>query len=222
MKKYMAELLGTATLVLMGCWSAVIAGESIWFLGISLAFWLTLIGLIAAFWHISWAHFNPAVSVGMWVAGRMKWPEVFRYIVAQSIGAIIWAGVLYFIISGKLSVITSLGQNGFGEWSPSSYNMLSAFVTEAVMTFLFVRIILWATSSKADGTVAALAIGLTLAVIHLVTIPITGTSVNPARSLGPAFWVGGLALSQLWLFWIAPLFWAILAGASYSLSENKN
>ena len=222
MKKYMAEVLWTATLVLMGCGSAVIAGDAIGFVGISLAFWLILVWLISAFWHISGAHFNPAVSVGMGVAGRMKWAEVIRYIIAQSIGAIIGAWILYFIVSGKIATITSLGQNGFGEWSPSNYNMLSAFVTEAVMTFLFVRIILWATSLKANSAVTALAIGLTLAVIHLVSIPVTWTSVNPARSLGPAFWVGWLALSQLWLFWVAPLFGAILAGASYSLCENKN
>ncbi len=221
-KKYMAESMGTAVLVILGCWSAVLAGNSIGFTGISFAFGLAVVAMAYSIGHISGCHINPAISVGMWVSWQMKWKSVLFYIIAQCIGATIGAWILYIIVTWNGWATANLWQNWYGTASPNGYNALSAFVTELVMTFIFVRVVLGATSPRAANPwMAGLAIGLTLVVIHLVSIPVTGTSVNPARSLGPAVWVGGLALSQLWLFWVAPLLWAVWAWISFRVCENK-
>lgn len=217
-KKMMAEALGTAILVLFGCGSAVLMGAEIGMTGISLAFGLAIVAAAYGLGAISGAHLNPAVSLGMVMAGRMTLPECASYVVAQVIGAILGAGVLYLIASGQAgySLATNgLGQNGFGSGYLGEYSLMSALVFEAVMTFLFVTVILGATGKGSAAGFAGLAIGLTLAAIHLVGINVTGVSVNPARSVGPALFVGGTAIAQLWVFILAPLVGGALAGLVY-------
>ncbi|MCX6158630.1 MAG: aquaporin Z [Ignavibacteriota bacterium] len=225
MKKYLAEMIGTMVLVLIGCGSAVIAGGSIGFLGISFAFGFSVLAMAYGIGGISGCHINPAVTVGALVAGRISAKDAGMYVVFQIIGAIIGAGVLYYIASGLQGYNIStngLGQNGFGEFSPMKYSMAAGFVAEVVLTFIFLIVILGATSSKAPAGFAGIPIGISLVIIHLVGIPITGTSVNPARSIGPALFVGGAALSQLWLFIVAPLIGAVIAGLvwKYVLEEK--
>lgn len=215
MKKEIAECIGTFTLVLLGCGSAVIAGADIGLTGISFAFGLALIGMAYGIGPVSGCHINPAVSLGAVAAGRMTMPEAGRYIVAQVLGAILASLVLMIIASGKSDysiAANGLGQNGWGAGYLGEYNMASAFVFEVVATFLFMIVILGATGAGAPTMFAGLAIGLMLVVIHLVGINVTGVSVNPARSIGPALFVGGTALTQLWLFVVAPIIGAVAAG----------
>ena len=213
-----AELLGTFWLVLGGCGSAVLAASfpesGIGFVGVSLAFGLTVLTGAYAFGPMSGGHFNPAVSIGLWAAGRFPTSRVLPYVVAQVVGAVLAAGVLYLIASGKAGFDLQAGfaSNGYGEHSPGKYDLRSALVCEVVMTFMFLIVILGATHGRAPGDFAGLTIGLCLTLIHLVSIPVTNTSVNPARSTGPALFVGGWALQQLWLFWLAPIVGALLAG----------
>ncbi|MVN77868.1 aquaporin Z [Hymenobacter sp. HMF4947] len=216
------EFLGTFWLVLGGCGSAVLAAAfphvGIGLLGVSLAFGLTVLSMAFAFGHISGGHFNPAVTVGLWLAGRQGPRYVLPYIGAQVVGGIVGAGVLYVIASGNpaYSLATNgLAANGYGAGSPGNFSLTAALVTEVIMTMLFLFIILGATDRRAAKGFGPLAIGLALTLIHLISIPVTNTSVNPARSTGPALFVGGLALGQLWLFWVAPLVGAALAGFSY-------
>lgn len=219
--KLSAEFLGTFWLVLGGCGSAVLAaafpGVGIGLLGVSLAFGLTVVTGAYALGPISGGHFNPAVSVGLWAGGRFPAAQLLPYIVAQVVGGIAGAGVLYLIASGKadFSLAGGLASNGYGEHSPGKYSMLSGLITEVVMTFMFLIVILGATHQRAPVGFAGLAIGLALTLIHLISIPVTNTSVNPARSTGPALFVGGWALQQLWLFWIAPVIGAAIAGFVY-------
>jgi aquaporin Z len=216
--KLAAECLGTFWLVLGGCGSAVLAAAypelGIGFVGVSLAFGLTVLTGAYALGPISGGHFNPAVSLGLWAGGRFPAAHLLPYIVAQVVGAVIAAGVLYLIASGKAGFSLSGGfaSNGFGEHSPGKYGFGAAAITEVVMTFMFLIIILGATHKRAPVGFAGLAIGLALTLIHLISIPVTNTSVNPARSTGPALFVGGWALQQLWLFWVAPIAGAIAAG----------
>ena len=212
--KYCAELVGTFVLVFIGCGSAVIAGKAIGYAGIAFAFGLAVLGMVYAIGGISGCHINPAISVGMLVAGKMKWRDTVMYVIAQCIGAIIAAGILWIVASGLpgYSIATNgLGQNGFGAASPGGYPLAAGFIAEIVLTFIFLLAVLGSTSKFAPAGFAGLGIGLTLTFIHLVGIPITGTSVNPARSLGPAVFAGPVALSQLWVFWVAPLIGGILA-----------
>ena len=219
MKKFAAEFIGTFWLVLGGCGSAVLAcnypGAGIGFLGVSLAFGLTVVTMAYAIGHISGAHLNPAVSVGCWVAGRLDGKDLVSYIVAQVLGGIAAAGVLYLIATGNGSSIGSFASNGYGDLSPGKYSLGAAMVCEIVMTFIFLLVILGATDSKAPNGFAGLAIGLCLTLIHLISIPVTNTSVNPARSTSQALFAGSDALGQLWLFWLAPIAGAILAGIVY-------
>ncbi len=215
MKKQIAEFIGTFTLVLIGCGSAVIAGADIGLTGISFAFGLALIGMAYGIGPVSGCHINPAVSLGAVAAGRMQMGEAISYIIAQVAGAIAAAAVLLLIASGKADYSVAengLGQNGWGAGYLGEYTMVAAFVFEAVATFLFVVVILGATGSGAPAAMAGLAIGLTLVAIHLVGINVTGVSVNPARSIGPALFAGTGALSQLWLFIVAPIVGAVAAG----------
>lgn len=220
MKKYVAELIGTFVLVFMGCGSAVFAGSYIGFVGISFAFGLSVLSMAYAIGGISGCHINPAVSISMLAAGKMKAKDTLIYIAMQCIGAIVGAIMLYWIALGSpgYSLATNgLGQNGYDVASPGRYSMMSAFIAEVVLTLIFLLVIHGSTSEKAPKGFAGMSIGLSLVLIHLVGIPITGTSVNPARSLGPALIVGGTALNQLWLFWVAPLFGALLAAAIWRL-----
>lgn len=216
-----AEFIGTFWLVLGGCGSAVLAAAfphvGIGLLGVALAFGLTVLTMAFAIGHISGCHLNPAVSVGLVVGGRFKVSELPHYVIAQVLGAIAAAAVLYFIASGKAGFDLSggLASNGYAEHSPGGYSLASGFVTEVVMTFMFLMIILGSTDKRAPAGFAPIAIGLGLTLIHLISIPVTNTSVNPARSTGPAVIVGGWALAQLWLFWLAPLIGATLAGFVY-------
>lgn len=216
--KLLAEGLGTFWLVLGGCGSAVLAaafpGVGIGLLGVSLAFGLTVLTGAYALGPISGGHFNPAVTVGLWAGGRFPARDVGPYVLSQVAGGIAGAGLLYVIASGnaEFNVAGGMASNGYGEHSPGKYSLLSGLVTEVVMTFLFVIVILGVTHKRAPVGFAGLAIGLMLTLIHLVSIPITNTSVNPARSTGPALFVGGWALQQLWLFWVAPIAGAALAG----------
>lgn len=215
MNKQVAEFLGTFTLVLFGCGSAVIAGADIGLTGISFAFGLALIGMAYGIGAVSGCHINPAVSLGMVAAGRMSMGEAVKYIIAQVAGAIAAAAVLLVIASGKADYTVAangLGQNGWGPGYLGEYTMVAAFVFEVVATFLFMVVILGATGSGAPAAMAGLAIGLTLVVIHLVGINVTGVSVNPARSIGPALFAGSTALTQLWLFIVAPTIGAVIAG----------
>ena len=219
--KLLAEFLGTAWLVLGGCGSAVLAAAfpelGIGFAGVALAFGLTVLTGAYALGPISGAHFNPAVTLGLWAGGRFPAGDILQYIVAQVLGAIAGAAVLYVIASGKtgFDVAAGFASNGFGEHSPGGYSMTSALVTEIVLTFMFLVVILGATHKRAPVGFAGLAIGLALTLIHLISIPVTNTSVNPARSLGPAVFAGGWALSQLWLFWVAPIAGALVGGWLY-------
>jgi aquaporin Z len=219
--KLSAEFLGTFWLVLGGCGSAVLAAAfpevGIGLLGVSLAFGLTVLTGAYALGPVSGGHFNPAVSVGLWAGGRFPASQLLPYIVAQVVGGVAGAGVLYLIASGKadFSLAGGLASNGYGEHSPGKYSMLSGLITELVMTFMFLIVILGATHQRAPVGFAGLAIGLALTLIHLISIPVTNTSVNPARSTGPALFVGGWALQQLWLFWIAPVIGAAIAGFIY-------
>jgi aquaporin Z len=220
-KRAAAEFVGTFWLVLGGCGSAVLAAAfpnvGIGLLGVAFAFGLTVLTMAYAIGHISGCHLNPAVSVGLAVGGRFKASELLPYVIAQVLGAIVAAAVLYFIASGKAGFELSggLASNGYGEHSPGGYSLAAGFVCEVVMTFMFLLIILGATDERAPKGFAPIAIGLGLTLIHLISIPVTNTSVNPARSTGPALIVGGWALAQLWLFWVAPLLGAVLAGFAY-------
>ena len=216
--KLTAEFLGTLWLVLGGCGSAVLAagfpGLGIGLLGVSLAFGLTVLTMAYAVGPVSGGHFNPAVSLGLWAAGRFPANQLAPYIVAQLVGATAGAGLLFIIASGKpgFDVAAGFAANGYGDHSPGQYSLASALVTEVVMTFGFLVVILGAIHKRAPVGFAGIAIGLALTLIHLVSIPVTNTSVNPARSTGPALFVGGWALAQLWLFWVAPIAGALLAG----------
>ncbi|MFH1404146.1 MAG: aquaporin Z [Candidatus Altiarchaeota archaeon] len=214
MKKYVAEMIGTFALVFIGCGSAVIAGDKIGFLGISFAFGLTVLAMVYAIGGISGCHINPAITVSMLVADKIKKKDAIYYVASQFIGAILASIVLLAVLSGRpnYSLETKgLGQNGWGKGYIAGYSMTSAFIAEVVLTGLFLIVIFGATSSNAPAGFAGMAIGLSLVVIHLIGIPITGTSVNPARSLGPALVVGGKALSQVWLFLVAPTLGGIVA-----------
>ncbi|MEI6681558.1 MAG: aquaporin Z [Bacteroidota bacterium] len=230
MKKYIAEFIGTFSLVLFGCGAATISGvnltaiNGIGLLGISIAFGFAVAAMAYAIGGISGCHINPAVTIGILTAGKMEVKDAFGYIVAQFLGAIFGAGVLYLILSGRPGYTMgewALGSNGWGEGYLGGYSTLSAFVIEMVMTFLFVFVILATTSKFGNGTMAGLAIGITLMLIHLVAIPVTGTSVNPARSMGPAIFAGGKALAQLWLFFVAPIAGAILAAMAWKVGFDK-
>jgi len=222
-KRSFAEFLGTFWLVFGGCGSAVLAAAfpnvGIGLLGVSLAFGLTVLTMAYAIGHISGCHLNPAVTVGLAAGGRFSWSEVVPYAIAQVIGAIVAAALLYLIASGKAGFDLSAGlaSNGYGEHSPGHYSLGAALITELVMTFMFLMIILGATDARAPQGFAPLAIGLALTLIHLISIPVTNTSVNPARSTGPALVVGGWALQQLWMFWVAPIAGAAIAGIVYRL-----
>lgn len=222
-----AEFLGTAWLVLGGCGSAVLAAAfpqlGIGFAGVALAFGLTVLTMVYAVGGVSGGHFNPAVTVGLAFGGRIPWSDVVQYVIAQVLGGIAGAAILYVIATGKAGAdIGSFATNGYDAQSPGKYGMVSALVIETVMTFGFVTIILGATDKKAHPAAAGLAIGLALTLIHLVTIPVTNTSVNPARSTAPALFVGGAALSQLWLFWVAPLVGGAIAGLAYGALGRKD
>lgn len=218
-KKYVAELIGTFTLVFIGVGSAVFAApytiQYVTILGVAFAFGLSLLVMVYAIGGISGCHINPAVSISMLVAGRMKAKDTVMYIIFQCIGAILGAAAVYSIVVGNPNYsleLNGLGANGYAQGSPFGYPLASCFAAETVLTFLFLLVILGSTSEKPPKGFAGIAIGLSLTMIHIVSIPITNTSVNPARSLGPAIIVGGTALAQLWLFWVAPIIGAILAG----------
>jgi aquaporin Z len=221
MNKYAAEFIGTFWLVLGGCGSAVLAAAfpnvGIGLLGVALAFGLTVLTMAYAIGHISGCHLNPAVSVGLWVGGRFESKDLIQYIVAQVLGAIVAGGVLYLIATGKadFNVAAGFASNGFADHSPGGYSLFAAFITEVVMTFMFLIIIMGATDKLAPQGFAPIAIGLGLTLIHLISIPVTNTSVNPARSTGVALYAGGWAFSQLWLFWLAPIIGAALGGFVY-------
>ena len=229
LKKYAAEAIGTFWLTFGGCGSAVIAAGfpnvGIGLVGVSLAFGLTVVTMAYAIGHISGCHLNPAVTVGLAVGGRFPTGQILPYIVAQVVGAIVGAGVLYLIASGApgFDLAGGFASNGYGEHSPGKYSLSAALLTEVVMTMMFLFIIMGSTHGKAPAGFAPLAIGLGLTLIHLVSIPVTNTSVNPARSTGPALFVGGWALAQLWLFWVAPLVGGALGGFIYRwLSEEPS
>ena len=221
MKAYVAEFFGTFWLVLGGCGSAVLAAAfpdvGIGLLGVSLAFGLTVLTMAFAIGHISGCHLNPAVSVGLWVGGRFPANKLLPYIVAQVVGAIVAGGILYVIASGQtgFDVAAGFASNGYGEHSPGGYTMMAALVTEIVMTMMFLVIILGATDKRAPKGFAPIAIGLGLTLIHLISIPVTNTSVNPARSTGVGLYVGDWAVSQLWLFWVAPIVGAVIGAVVY-------
>ncbi|MGM4895704.1 aquaporin Z [Tardiphaga sp. 839_C3_N1_4] len=220
-KKYAAELIGTFWLTFAGCGSAVIAAAfpqvGIGLVGVSLAFGLSVVTMAYAIGHISGCHLNPAVTVGLAASGRFPAGQILPYVIAQVVGAIAGAAVLYVIASGAAGFDLAKGfaSNGFGDHSPGKYSMVAGFIMEVVMTMMFLFIIMGSTHGKVPAGFAPLAIGLALVMIHLVSIPVTNTSVNPARSTGPALFVGGWALQQLWLFWVAPLVGGVLGGAIY-------
>ena len=225
----LAEFLGTFLLVFGGCGSAVLAAAfpavGIGLLGVSFAFGLTVLTMAYAVGHVSGGHFNPAVTLGLFAAGRVSGKSIFPYIIAQVLGAIAGAGILYLIARGKTGFDVSAGfaSNGYDAHSPGGYTLLAGVLTEVVMTFFFLIVILGATDERAPKGLAPIAIGLALTLIHLVSIPVTNTSVNPARSTGPALFVGGWATKQLWLFWVAPIFGAFLAGSvhRFTLTEGE-
>jgi aquaporin Z len=228
MKTYAAEFFGTFWLVLGGCGSAVLAAAfpnlGIGLLGVALAFGLTVLTMAYAIGHISGCHLNPAVSIGLWAGGRFPAKQLLPYIIAQVIGAITAAGVLYLIASGKAGFNVSAGfaSNGYGAHSPGGYSLIAALVCEVVMTMMFLLIILGATDKRVPPGFAPLAIGLGLTLIHLISIPVTNTSVNPARSTGVAIFAGGWAIGQLWLFWVAPIAGAMLGACIYRfIGSNK-
>src|SRR5713101_7145516 len=221
-KRCSAEFLGRRCMVLGDCGSAVIAAAfpsvGIGLLGVALAFGLTVLTMAYAIGHISGCHLNPAVTIGLWTGKRIPASDILPYIVAQVLGAITGAGLLYVIASGKagFSVTGGFAANGYGAHSPGGYTLLACLVAETLLTFMFLMIILGATDKRAPQGLAPLAIGFALTLIHLISIPVTNTSVNPARSTGPALFVGGWAIQQLWLFWVAPIVGAALAGLAYS------
>lgn len=221
MKQYGAEFIGTFWLVLGGCGSAVLAAAfpevGIGLLGVALAFGLTVLTMAYAIGHISGCHLNPAVSIGLWAGGRFPANRLLPYIVAQVVGGVVAGGVLYLIASGKAGFDVSAGfaSNGYGAHSPGGYSLLAALVSEVVMTMMFLLIILGATDRRAPQGFAPIAIGLGLTLIHLISIPVTNTSVNPARSTGVAVFVGGWAVAQLWVFWVAPIAGSLLGAAIY-------
>jgi len=227
MKPYIAEFFGTFWLVLGGCGSAVLAAAfpevGIGLLGVSLAFGLTVLTMAFAIGHISGCHLNPAVSIGLWAGGRFPASQLLPYIVVQVIGAVVAGGVLFLIASGQPGFDVSAGfaSNGYGEHSPGGYSLLAALITEVVMTMMFLVIILGATDARAPAGFAPIAIGLGLTLIHLISIPVTNTSVNPARSTGVAVFVGDWAVAQLWLFWIAPIVGGVLGAAIYRLMGSE-
>ncbi len=227
MKKYIAEGFGTFWLVLGGCGSAVLAAAfpdlGIGLLGVSLAFGLTVLTMAYAIGHISGCHLNPAVSVGLWASGRFPTYQVIPYIVAQVIGGVVAGGVLFLIASGQAGFDVSAGfaSNGYGAHSPGGYSLLAALVCEVVMTMMFLVVILGATDARAPQGFAPIAIGLCLTLIHLISIPVTNTSVNPARSTGVALFVGDWAVAQLWLFWVAPIIGALLGSVIYRVISGE-
>ncbi len=216
MKRYLCELIGTMVLVLFGCGSAAIAGTILGNLGIAMAFGLSIVAMAYVIGDISGCHINPAVSIGMWIDGRMESKDLILYIVFQCIGALIGIGILAVLINSAPSLggyaVTGLGQNGFGAESSVGLNLTGALITEIILTFVFVFTVLGVTRSEKTGTVAGIVIGLTLAFVHIMGIPLTGTSVNPARSLAPALILGGTALQQVWVFIVAPIVGAVIAG----------
>lgn len=225
MKKLIAEFIGTFWLVLGGCGSAVLAAGfpevGIGLVGVSIAFGLTVVTIAYGLGHISGAHLNPAVSIGLWAGGRFESKELIGYIVAQVLGGIAAAGILYVIATGNGSDIGGFASNGYGELSPGGYSLTAALVCEVVMTFIFLLVIIGATDDRAPKGFAGLAIGLCLTLIHLISIPVTNTSVNPARSTSQAIFAGADTMGQLWLFWIAPIVGAILAGIVYKAVFEK-
>lgn len=225
MRKLTAEFIGTFWLVLGGCGSAVLAAAfpevGIGLVGVSLAFGLTVLTIAYSLGHISGAHLNPAVSIGLWAGGRFSSKDLFPYIAAQILGGLLAAGVLYIITTGNGSAIGNFAANGYGEHSPGKYDLGAALVCEIVMTFMFLIVILGATDKKAPAGFAGLAIGLALTLIHLISIPVTNTSVNPARSISQAVFVGGWAVEQLWMFILAPIVGAALAGLVYKYLGGK-
>ncbi|MDR8524822.1 MULTISPECIES: aquaporin Z [Shewanella] len=226
-QKMTAEFIGTLWLVLGGCGSAVLAAAfpevGIGLLGVAFAFGLTVLTMAFAIGHISGCHLNPAVSIGLWAGGRFPASELVPYIIAQVAGGIAGAGILYLIASGQdgFSLSAGFASNGYGEHSPGGYSLTAALICEIVMTMFFLIIILGATDARAPKGFAPIAIGLGLTLIHLISIPVTNTSVNPARSTGPALFVGDWATSQLWLFWVAPIVGAIIAGGIYKIFDAK-
>jgi len=227
-KRSAAEFVGTFWLVFGGCGSAVLAAAfpevGIGLMGVALAFGLTVLTMAYAIGHISGCHLNPAVSIGLWTGGRFPASELLAYIIAQVLGAITGAGILYLIASGKagFDVSSGLASNGYGAHSPGGYSLMSGLVAEVVLTFMFLIIILGATDRRAPQGFAPIAIGFGLTLIHLIGIPVTNVSVNPARSTGPAVFVGGWALEQLWLFWLAPIVGALLAGFVYTWLAGRS
>lgn len=224
-KKLFAEFLGTFWLVLGGCGSAVLAGSKIGYLGVSLAFGLTVLTMAYAIGHISGCHLNPAVTFGLAAAGRFEKKEVIPYVISQVLGGILAAAILYVVASGNadFSLAGGFAANGYGAHSPTNYGVLAAFISEVVMTMMFLFIIIGSTDERAPKGFAPIAIGLGLTLIHLISIPVTNTSVNPARSTAVAIFVGDWAIEQLWLFWLAPILGGIIAGIIYKvvLEEKK-
>jgi len=223
-KKWTAEAIGTFWLVLGGCGAAIFAGDKIGYAGVSLAFGLTVLTMAFAIGHISGCHLNPAVSVGLWMGGRFPGKDVIGYVIAQLIGAFIAGMVILLIATGNAgfdAAASTFAANGFGELSPGGYGMTAAFICEVVMTFIFLIVIIGATDKRAPQGFAPIAIGLALALIHLISIPVTNTSVNPARSTSQAFLAGALAIKQLWLFWLAPIIGAALAGIVYRFTFEQ-
>ncbi|MBE6506180.1 MAG: MIP family channel protein [Methanobrevibacter millerae] len=219
MKRYISELIGTMVLVLFGCGSAAIAGAVLGNLGIAMAFGLSIVAMAYVIGDISGCHINPAVSIGMWIDGRMEIKDLIMYIIFQCIGAIIGTAILAVLINsapvlgGYMS--TGLGQNGFGAASAVGINLYGALITEVILTFVFVFTVLGVTRSEKTSVIAGIVIGLTLTFVHILGIPLTGTSVNPARSLGPALFMGGVALQQVWVFIVAPIIGAVIAGLAH-------
>ena len=228
MNKYMAEFIGTFWLVLGGCGSAVLAAGfpelGIGFVGVSLAFGLTVLTMAFAIGHISGCHLNPAVSIGLWVGGRFDAKDLVPYIISQVLGGIAAGGILYLIASGQagFDLAGGFASNGFGEHSPGGYTMTAALITEVVMTAMFLIVIMGATDSRAPAGFAPIAIGLCLTLIHLISIPVTNTSVNPARSTAVAVYVGDWATSQLWLFWVAPIIGAVIGALIYKVMAKES
>ncbi|SDA50272.1 MIP family channel protein [Methanobrevibacter millerae] len=225
MKRYICELIGTMVLVLFGCGSAAIAGAALGNLGIAMAFGLSIVAMAYVIGDISGCHINPAVSIGMWIDGRMELKDLVMYIIFQCIGAIIGTALLAILINSAPSLggymATGLGQNGFGAASSVGINLYGALITEIILTFVFVFTVLGVTRSEKTSAIAGIVIGLTLAFVHIMGIPLTGTSVNPARSLAPALFMGGVALQQVWVFIVAPVVGAIIAGLTHKTLYNE-
>ena len=225
MKRYISELIGTMVLVLFGCGSAAIAGTVLGNLGIAMAFGLSIVAMAYVIGDISGCHINPAVSIGMWIDGRMELKDLIMYIIFQCIGAIIGTAILAMLINSAPALggymATGLGQNGFGAASSVGINLYGALITEIILTFVFVFTVLGVTRSEKTGVIAGIVIGLTLAFVHIMGIPLTGTSVNPARSLAPALFMGGVALQQVWVFIVAPIIGAVIAGLLHKGLYNE-